>query len=105
MHFMKDRIKYLKPEKERKKLETCLFMLLGSFEFVAAARGRATTHIEVTTPMRFFANDADLDFSPADTGLVLNALKKITIKAKNNGALFIDLDLGTPEGALQGKAL
>ena len=63
------------------------------------------THIKVAAPMRFFANDADLDFLPADMGLVLNALYNFLVEAKDNGALFIPLNLDIFEGALQGNAL
>ena len=61
-------------EKEKNKPETCLFMLLGSLEIVAATRYRAIIHIVVTAPMRFFANDIDLGYLPANMGLVLDAL-------------------------------
>ena len=83
MHFLKDRIKYLKSEKERSKLETCLFMLLGSLEIVDATRCRASPHIKVTAPMRFFASDADLNFALADMGLVLDALYNSIVEAKD----------------------
>jgi len=105
MQFLKDRIKYLKSKKEKIKLETCLFILLGSLEIVAATRCRAIIHIKVTAPMRFFAKDADLDFSPADMGLALNALYKFPVEAKDNGALFIDLNLEIFEDFPQGNAL
>ena len=105
MNFPKDRSKYLKSEKEKRKLGTCLFMLLGSLEIIAATRCRTITHMKVTTSMRFFANDTDLKFLPADMGLVLVALYNYLVEAIDYGALFIDLNLGIYEGALQGNAL
>ena len=83
MHFLKNRIKYLKSEKEMSKLEICLLMLLGSLEITAATRCRVITHIKVTAPMRFFASDADLNFALADMGLVLDALYNSIVEAKD----------------------
>ena len=79
-------------------------MPFGSLETAAATRFRAITDIKVTPPVRSFANDADLDFSLADMGLVLDAYINFLVEAKDNGALFADLSLEIFEGALQGNA-
>ena len=57
-------------------LEQYLFTVLGSVEGMAAVRARAILHVKVVEPLRFFANDSDLGFSPIDMGPVLDALFK-----------------------------
>ena len=98
MHFLAKRIS----SGGDNKLETCLFVLLGCLEIIAAIRCRAIVHIKVTEPLRFFTNDSELNFTALDMGPVLDALYDFLNRAKDDGALLMDITLDIFEDAVQG---
>ena len=74
-------------------LEKNLFITLGSLEVLAAIRARAIFFLKVIAPMRFFANSADLEYSPVDMSGPMQVLGAFLENAKSDGSLLMDKDL------------